>query len=681
MFTAFFRQMGVAAFGVDHGKNRFKRRAPTLVFDLSTQAGVDAVVSLLDEYNVVYVHAGVPCGTCSRARERPLPAHLKRAGAPEPRPLRNARYPMGVPGLRPHERIAVEQANLIYANIVTILQRCNAKGIPWSLENPGNSWLWAIPCIVQLMSNNRWRPVRYTFHNCMFGGPRPKLSCWASTLPALAFLQQNGQCDDKHPHLAWGVQKEHGSWNFATGDEAVYQPELCREAGLAVRSYMETRGFSFADPVTDDLQAAPTAKKARATLLQPRDKVPPLISEFGDTLQLRLRVAAIGSQVSWQANGSEAYGKILRICLPSEGEMGMSGRPPQGFSDYMVGRYRSPEQFLSASKACVHPSDHDPLPTASRATLGYNVGLHHSAVEAERNRQIASITHMKAALAADEARLRDLMPKHRRIVLHNRNFLLLECLRKSCGHEDENIVLDMVRGFDLTGVPKRSGVFPHKLRPRELNESQLRAAANSINKSIAGKMSRSSDPAQDHAIITETAAEKARGWVQGPYTTEALDKLFPEGWVASRRFAIRQNQKWRVIDDYSESWINSAYELNELIDPHTVSDSVNLCVQLLKALGGKSEVLGRTCDLKSAYRQLAVSDESACFAIIVVFNPAGAGGRGSLEYFLQRALPFGAVASVVAFNRFARLLWRIAVTTLKLHITNYFDDVYHAVNS
>jgi hypothetical protein len=129
-----------------------------------------------------------------------------------------------------------------------------------------------------------------------------------------------------------------------------------------------------------------------------------------------------------------------------------------------------------------------------------------------------------------------------------------------------------------------------------------------------------------------------------------------------------------VIDDYSESWINSAYELNELIDPHTVSDSVNLCVQLLKSLGGKAEVLGRTCDLKSAYRQLAVSDESACFSIIVVFNTAGAGGKGSLEYYLQRALPFGAVASVVAFNRFSRLLWRIAVTTLKLHITNYFDD-------
>ena len=42
--------------------------------------------------------------------------------------------------------------------------------------------------------------------------------------------------------------------------------------------------------------------------------------------------------------------------------------------------------------------------------------------------------------------------------------------------------------------------------------------------------------------------------------------------------------------------------------------------------------------------------------------------------FLSPALPFGAVASVYAFNRVARALRAVFVRFLGLSVTNYFDD-------
>jgi hypothetical protein len=176
-------------------------------------------------------------------------------------------------------------------------------------------------------------------------------------------------------------------------------------------------------------------------------------------------------------------------------------------------------------------------------------------------------------------------------------------------------------------------------------------------------------------VVAETEQELKSKWLSGPYLVNELRTMFPSGWIASRRFAKQKGGKWRVIDDYSESWVNSCYELNERINPHSVDHTINVIMQLLEALGGKATLQGRTADLRSAYRQLAVADSSAWCAVVAVFVP-GPGNElgGKVVYYLQRALPFGAVASVVAFNRFSRLLWRIASSTLKICLTNYFDD-------
>ena len=74
------------------------------------------------------------------------------------------------------------------------------------------------------------------------------------------------------------------------------------------------------------------------------------------------------------------------------------------------------------------------------------------------------------------------------------------------------------------------------------------------------------------------------------------------------------------------------------------------------------DVLGRCLDLRQAYKQLVRHPCDAWAAVLAVLCPAD----GNVYFFEAIALPFGAVSSVVAFNRAARALRTILSRT--------FDD-------
>ena len=70
--------------------------APIVPLDLTSPSGVKILWDILLSPGLEAVHLGLPCGTSSRARERPLPMALKLAGVPEPPPLRSvAQRPCG----------------------------------------------------------------------------------------------------------------------------------------------------------------------------------------------------------------------------------------------------------------------------------------------------------------------------------------------------------------------------------------------------------------------------------------------------------------------------------------------------------------------------------------------------------------------------------------------------------
>ena len=74
-------------------------------------------------------------------------------------------------------------------------------------------------------------------------------------------------------------------------------------------------------------------------------------------------------------------------------------------------------------------------------------------------------------------------------------------------------------------------------------------------------------------------------------------------------------------------------------------------------------------DLESAYKQLALHPTEYDCTVVVLRDPK----TQRPACFLMRTLPFGSVASVLHFNRTARLLWRLGLE-LNLWWSNYFDD-------
>ena len=88
-----------------------------------------------------------------------------------------------------------------------------------------------------------------------------------------------------------------------------------------------------------------------------------------------------------------------------------------------------------------------------------------------------------------------------------------------------------------------------------------------------------------------------------------------------------------------------------------------------KADPERSRPLLKTVDLKSAYKQLAVHPDHQAACVVTIKDPCSSEVRG----YISRVLPFGAGASVTAFNRVARLIQRILQEARAINF-NYFDD-------
>ena len=177
-------QAGLRVVSIDH--EVVQPFAPMVVLDLTTKSGTHILWDVLEAPGLEAIHLGLPCGTCSRARELPIPASLRKAGVPEPPPLRSAQYPLGLPNLALHRQRRVSSANALYRLAIEILVWCSEHGVVISIENPANSWLWAALVALALEHSEAaaralGRLTMVLFHACCHGSTRSKHTGWLST--------------------------------------------------------------------------------------------------------------------------------------------------------------------------------------------------------------------------------------------------------------------------------------------------------------------------------------------------------------------------------------------------------------------------------------------------------------------------------------------------------------------
>ena len=165
-------------------------------------------------------------------------------------------------------------------------------------------------------------------------------------------------------------------------------------------------------------------------------------------------------------------------------------------------------------------------------------------------------------------------------------------------------------------------------------------------------------------------------------------------WICAKRFPLQQGEKVRLIDDALQSGINSAFSTFNKMRLQDVDTLVSMAILIMKcsSAAGTSKVLlhwgeelncsphkdwgndfnlvGRTLDLESAYKQLSMRPETQFVRPLVTWLPE----HERPVFFVASALMFGTVGSVYAFNRASLSLWRLMVSLGRTWCTCYFDD-------
>lgn len=165
-----------------------------------------------------------------------------------------------------------------------------------------------------------------------------------------------------------------------------------------------------------------------------------------------------------------------------------------------------------------------------------------------------------------------------------------------------------------------------------------------------------------------------------------------DDWSMTPRFVLFQGEdrKARVIDNFKASNINSACGSSSYLDLHDTdflscflvflselhSQSDAISVQLStgqklegikhSSVRGIPTILGRGVDLSKAYKQVGILPSSVKHSVLGVRRTCG-----SWVFFVSRSLPFGASASVFAFNKLTR---SILVRKFFLLATVFYDD-------
>ena len=291
-----------------------------------------------------------------------------------------------------------------------------------------------------------------------------------------------------------------------------------------------------------------------------------------------------------------------------------------------------------------------------------------TAVRSRRRTFIDRWARRAKELAPEEAKLKAGVSEHRQKILAPKRIRLFKEMLEDIQYDDLGVVQELIDGATLTGDIPVTGVLDTKLKPARIDIEQLMDVAEQVKQQIKCRTVSSGDEEMDSLLWEKTLEEVKKGHLEGPFEFDSI----PKNCLASSRFPLMQGGKLRPIDNYSSSLINDTVTVSEKPVTHSIDEIALLITKLSKSARkkGVKELFGKTADLKSAYRQLAISDESLKYSYLAVFDPVDKKPKA----FRQLAVPFGSTKAVYFFLRVARALWTILVKGALIPTTNYFDD-------
>eukprot|EP00435_Cladocopium_sp_Y103_P010656 s993_g2.t1 len=658
-------------------------QVPTFTIDLSNSDEVTVAEQLLRFTKPKAVHFGLMCGTCSRARERSLSAHLRRQGAPEPVPLRDETHLFGKPNLKPFDQLKVDKANTIYKNAIRLLQMCCELNCIVSIENPARSWLW--PLLAQLVkqTNNSefiawyFSLVSTMFDACMHGSLRNKSTTILGT--AGVFESLAVRCDGSHDHAPWSASKTDAQgWVFDTAAEAEYPALLSQRLAACIIAHVPAEQLKI-QLNTMRMTSLQVQGRQHKTMQQ-------LISDFAATFWADL---AYKPQKNEKLLPPKTAGEEHEVATHNTETL------EQGVK---VGVFMEPEQHMLLASKLMHPMDATAaLPDLLKKAVFKLLTKEPHDLAKERLEMLKHYRLRAEQLQEAETQLHESLPPHVKEVVQGKRILLLEERLHATAFPDLQVVEDFKTGVDLVGEEPFSPLFLEKLQPATLTREQLELTAP-INRRLT--MTRA--PTEHEALHADRLIELSQEevdehFLSGPYVSEdeVTSHLGANDWTLTKRFLLLQGEelKERVIDDYKRSMVNAAFASRSYLELQDVdvlaalitmvmqllaagpyvevclADGTKLQGQLSKAASTGVGMIGRCFDLSKAYKQIAVSKDSLKHAILGARD-----SKGQWKMYASQSLPFGAIASVYAFNKSARALQHLLLEDFSIVNTNYFDD-------
>ena len=249
---------------------------------------------------------------------------------------------------------------------------------------------------------------------------------------------------------------------------------------------------------------------------------------------------------------------------------------------------------------------------------------------------------------------------------------LMQHLAELSAYHDPDVVSMFKKGAVMTGLLPTTGNGDKIMHPVQLcSRHELLSASTTSNRKLAKKLH--SDPCACELLRQiETDASTS----QRMTAPVLLKDMEFEQFVMSRRFSRVQgvkadgSPKIRAVDDCTGSGLNATASPTEKLHHHHLDQLLRVAEKLREV--AKTEPLLWKADIDSAYRRIPVAPEDRELLYVGVLR------KGDTFVARHNAAPFGAVASVHAWERCGALIWFVACKVLHLPVLRYVDDYFSA---
>jgi len=440
-------------------------------------------------------------------------------------------------------------------------------------------------------------------------------------------------CDKSHRHAPWGFAVDsEGRQVWATALESQYPKKMCLVLTSIVLEVAAGRGLQLqASQLSTDQNPLASAVQAQISSdLQPKpSKIPPIVPDFSsvaifladDLSALHCTVMSkLKSPIQLFTQGGNLQdvptnSRLLRVSANPELSKGgvVEAQVQEGDSnkkrkvdkchplEVAFGLPWMWETFVDKAVHSQHPFVRGTgVPLELQEAINKHVEWNDEQLCKYRLDWCKKWLIRAKQLDQMEKESNSSRPPHVAEVTKGKRVLLTREILEELGYDDLGVLSLLEVGATLAGAIEQTKIFQVQLKPCL---EQLQLESERRNDFILNLTKSSGEVQLDEKLVAETKEELECGWAEKPFSRPSLE----QGSTISRRFALVQGAKTRMIDDFSISGVNYSCGFHNKIDlPLIDTFAAAIKSYFVKCQHHNicSALVGKTYDLISQHLQL-----------------------------------------------------------------------------